>query len=86
MTVSYIVNRVHPFLPHVRDLLKTGQFRPVPVRQVMGLTSRWPRPINPDTCPPRLGYLTPPARNATQASLIRSACPAVNMFMQESCV
>ncbi|MEU5938042.1 group II intron reverse transcriptase/maturase [Micromonospora sp. NPDC047548] len=37
VTVSYIVNRVgvHPFLAHVRDLLKSGQFRPVPVRQVM---------------------------------------------------
>jgi hypothetical protein len=31
------------------------------------------------------GYFPPPARNATQASLIRSACPAVNMFMHESC-
>ncbi len=27
-----------------------------------------------------------PARNATQASLIRSAWPSVNVFMQESCV
>jgi RNA-directed DNA polymerase len=37
MTVSWIVNRVgvHEFLDHVRHLLKTGQFGPVPVRQVM---------------------------------------------------
>jgi RNA-directed DNA polymerase len=37
MTVSYIVHRVGvtPFLDHVRDLLKSGEFRPVPVRQVM---------------------------------------------------
>jgi RNA-directed DNA polymerase len=37
MTVSYIVHRVGvtPFLDHVRGLLKSGEFRPVPVRQVM---------------------------------------------------
>jgi RNA-directed DNA polymerase len=36
-TVSYIVNRVgvHVFLGHIRDLLRSGQFRPVEVRQVM---------------------------------------------------
>jgi RNA-directed DNA polymerase len=36
-TVSYIVNRVgaHVFLGHIRELLKSGQFRPVEVRQVM---------------------------------------------------
>jgi RNA-directed DNA polymerase len=36
-TVSYIVNRVgvHVFLDHIRELLKSGQFRPVEVRQVM---------------------------------------------------
>ncbi|SES11768.1 hypothetical protein SAMN05216199_2061 [Pedococcus cremeus] len=28
----------------------------------------------------------PPARNATHASLIRSAWPRVNSYMQESCV
>jgi hypothetical protein len=32
------------------------------------------------------GYPAPPALNAAQASLIRSAWSAVNMFMQESCV
>ena len=30
--------------------------------------------------------LPPPARNCSQASLIRSACPCVNMSMQVSCV
>jgi RNA-directed DNA polymerase len=37
MTVSFIVNRigVHTFLDHVRSELKSGSFRPVPVRQVM---------------------------------------------------
>jgi len=36
-TVSYIVNRVgvHVFLGHIRSLLRSGQFRPVEVRQVM---------------------------------------------------
>ncbi|MFG1955395.1 group II intron reverse transcriptase/maturase [Micromonospora sp. NPDC048830] len=36
-TVSYIVHRigVSAFLDQVRDLLKSGQFRPTPVRQVM---------------------------------------------------
>lgn len=36
-TVSYIVNRVgvHAFLGHIRELLRSGQFRPVEVRQVM---------------------------------------------------
>ena len=34
----------------------------------------------------RIGQLLPPpARNCSQASLIRSAWPCVNMFMQESC-
>src|SRR5262249_2409589 len=37
MTVSYIEHRigVTRFLDHVRGLLKSGEFRPVPVRQVM---------------------------------------------------
>jgi RNA-directed DNA polymerase len=37
VTVSFIVNRVgvDTFLDHVRGELKTGSFRPVPVRQVM---------------------------------------------------
>jgi RNA-directed DNA polymerase len=37
VTVSLIVNRVGVpvFLDHVRSLLKSGEFRPVPVRQVM---------------------------------------------------
>jgi RNA-directed DNA polymerase len=36
-TVSYIVDRVgvHVFLSHLRGLLRSGQFRPVEVRQVM---------------------------------------------------
>jgi RNA-directed DNA polymerase len=36
-TVSYIVDRVgvHVFLNHIRGLLRSGQFRPVEVRQVM---------------------------------------------------
>jgi RNA-directed DNA polymerase len=35
--VAYVVNRVgvHEFLDHVRRELKSGSFRPVPVRQVM---------------------------------------------------
>jgi RNA-directed DNA polymerase len=37
VSVSFIVNRVgvHTFLDHVRSELKSGSFRPVPVRQVM---------------------------------------------------
>jgi RNA-directed DNA polymerase len=37
VTVSWIVNRVgvHNFLDHVRSELKSGSFRPAPVRQVM---------------------------------------------------
>lgn len=37
VTVTWIVSRVgvSVFLEHVRDLLKSGEFRPVPVRQVM---------------------------------------------------
>jgi hypothetical protein len=37
VTVSLIVNRigVHKFLSHIRKELKSGSFRPVPVRQVM---------------------------------------------------
>lgn len=36
MTVSFVVNRVgvHEFLNHIRNELKSGSFRPVPVRQV----------------------------------------------------
>ena len=50
--------------------------------------SRWdrvgPRPQASPTR--RIGQLLPPpARNCSQASLIRSAWPCVNMFMQESC-
>jgi len=37
MTVSFVANRVgvEVFLDHVRNALKSGAFRPVPVRQVM---------------------------------------------------
>jgi RNA-directed DNA polymerase len=37
VSVAFIVNRVgvHNFLDHVRSELKSGSFRPVPVRQVM---------------------------------------------------
>jgi RNA-directed DNA polymerase len=57
-TVRYIESRIGvvPFLQRVRDLLKAGEFGPVPVRQVMipkasGKLRKLGIPTEPANCP-----------------------------------